>query len=202
MVSVAVIWVALTTARLPTVMPLLLTINAAPATKLEPVKVTGTLAPGTPLAGLTDVSTGAGGFTVNTAALLVPPLVVTVRFAAPVAAVAATVSVAVIFVALTTVTLPAVTPGLLTATVAPATKLVPVRVTGTLAPSAPLAGLTEVSVGGGQCNSRAGQEDADQTPSRYAACEVIQTTGPSAHNGMELICQRSLAFRIENGGLP
>ncbi len=74
------------------------------------------------------------GFTVNTAAALVPALVVTVMLAAPSAAVAPIVSVAVIRLSLTTVTLPTATPGLLTATVAPETKFVPVRVTGTLAP--------------------------------------------------------------------
>jgi hypothetical protein len=60
-------------------------------------------------------------------------MVVTVTFAVPGTALAAMVSVAVIWVALTTVTLPAATPGLPTATVAPATKLLPLRVTGTLA---------------------------------------------------------------------
>jgi hypothetical protein len=40
-----------------------------------------------------------------------------------------------------------VTPGLLTFTVVPETKLVPVRVTGMLAPGAPLLGLIELSVG-------------------------------------------------------
>jgi hypothetical protein len=40
-------------------------------------------------------------------------------------------------------------PGLLAATVAGATKFVPVNVTGTLVPWTPEAGLTEVSVGGG-----------------------------------------------------
>jgi hypothetical protein len=88
--------VALTTATLLTATPLLPTAIAAPATKFVPVSVTGTLVPWTPLAGLTEASVGAGGFTVNTTALLVPPLVVTVTFAAPVAALAALVNVAVI----------------------------------------------------------------------------------------------------------
>ena len=61
------------------------------------------------------------GSTVKPAPLLVPLVVVTVTFAAPVAALAAMVSVAVIWVALATVTLPAVIAGLPTATVAPAT---------------------------------------------------------------------------------
>ena len=149
MVNVAVIWAELTTVTLLAVTPGLLTATVAPATKLVPVRVTGTLVPCTPLAGLTDVSMGAGGFTVKPTALLVPPLVVTVTFAAPVAAAAPMVSVAVIWVELTTVTLLAVTPGLLTATVAPATKFVPARVTGTLVPWAPLAGFTDVNAGAG-----------------------------------------------------
>jgi len=57
-----------------------------------------------------------------------------VTFAAPSTAVAAMVRVAVIRVALTTVTPPTAIPGLPTATVAPETKLVPVRVIGTLVP--------------------------------------------------------------------
>jgi hypothetical protein len=61
--------------------------------------------------------------------------------------------------------LPAVTPGLLTATAAPATKFVPVRVTGTLAPSAPLAGLTEFSVGGGSATA----VPARKTPTKHPA---------------------------------
>ena len=60
------------------------------------MRITGTLVPWTPLAGLTEVSVGAGGFTVNAAGPLVPPLVVTVTFAAPIAALASIVSVAVI----------------------------------------------------------------------------------------------------------
>jgi hypothetical protein len=95
-VKVAVICVALTMATLLTATPLLLTATVAPATKFVPVSVAGTLVPWTPLAGPTEVSVGADGFTVNAAALLVPPLVVTVTFAAPVAALAAFVNVAVI----------------------------------------------------------------------------------------------------------
>ena len=134
MVNVAVIWIPLTTVTLPSVIPGLLTATVAPETKFEPARVTGTLLPCMPVAGLTEVSVGAGGFTVNTAALLVPPLVATVTFAAPSAALAAMVKVPVICVALTTVTLLTVIPGLLAATVAPETKFEPVRVTGTVVP--------------------------------------------------------------------
>src|SRR5690349_19428384 len=87
--------------------------------------------------------------TENVTEPLVPPLVVTVTLAGPGAALAAMVNVAVICAALTTITLLTVTPALETATVAPETKLAPVRVTGTVAPWLPLAGLAEVNVGGG-----------------------------------------------------
>jgi hypothetical protein len=70
--------------------------TVAPETKFVPVRVTGTAVPWTPVDGLTDVNVGAGGFTVNTAAALVPPLVVTVTLAEPSAALAAMVNVAVI----------------------------------------------------------------------------------------------------------
>ena len=58
------------------------------------------------------------------------------------------VNVAVICVALTTVVLLTVIPAPLRAMVAPATKFVPVNVTGTLCPCTPLVGPIEVSAGG------------------------------------------------------
>ena len=67
------------------------------------------------------------------AAVATPPLVVTVMLAGPRAALAAMLKVAPICIALTTTTLLTIL-GLLTATVAPERKFVPVRVTGTLAP--------------------------------------------------------------------
>jgi hypothetical protein len=70
--------------------------TVAPETKFVPVRVTGTAVPWTPVAGLTDVNVGVGGLTVNGAALLVPPVVVTVMLAEPTAALAAMVNVAVI----------------------------------------------------------------------------------------------------------
>ena len=86
----------LLTITLLAVTPGLLTATVAPLMKLVPVRVVDTLVPWTPFAGLTEVSVGAGGFAVNTAGPLVPPLVVTVTFAAPIAAVAPMVNVAVI----------------------------------------------------------------------------------------------------------
>ena len=61
-----------------------------------------------------------------------PPLVVTVTLAAPTAALAPMLNVAVIRVELTTVTPLTAIPLLVVDTVAPDTKFVPVRVTGTL----------------------------------------------------------------------
>jgi len=84
---------------------------------------------------------------VKVTAPLVPAEVVTVTLAAPVVALLAMVKVAVICVALTTLTLLTDTPLLLVFTVAPETKPVPVSVTGTEVPCSPLLGLTEVSVG-------------------------------------------------------
>ena len=65
------------------------------------------------------------------------------------AALPAIVNVAVICVLLTTVVLLTVTPVPLTFALAPATKFVPISVTGTLVPAVPLDGLTELSVGAG-----------------------------------------------------
>jgi hypothetical protein len=138
------------TLTLLTVTPGLLTFTVAPETKLEPVRVTFTLVPAVPLLGLIEVSVGAdgvGGLRVKLTGLLVPPDVFTVTLAEPEAAVAAMRKVAVIWLAFATLTLLTVTPGLLTFTVAPETKLEPVRVTFKLVPAVPLSGLMEVSVG-------------------------------------------------------
>lgn len=81
--KVAVIWVALTTATLLTVMPGLLVLTLATEAKLVPVSVTFTLVPAVPLAGFMAVRVGAGGFTVYGTGPVVPPEVVTVTFVAP-----------------------------------------------------------------------------------------------------------------------
>jgi hypothetical protein len=78
---------------------------------------------------------GAEALTMNITGPLVPFAVVTVTFRTPKAADALITSVAVSDVGLVTLTDVAVTPVPLVATVvAPATKLVPVNVTGTLVP--------------------------------------------------------------------
>jgi hypothetical protein len=86
----------LVTLTLLTVTALLTFTVVAPTTKFVPIKVTGTVVPWTPLLGLMEVTVGGGGVTVNVAALLVPPGVVTVTLAASRVAVAAMVKVAVI----------------------------------------------------------------------------------------------------------
>jgi hypothetical protein len=86
---------------------------------------------------------------VKVTAPLVPPLVATVTLAAPSAALAPIVNVAVIRVELTTVTPLTAIPLLVVDTVAPDTKFVPARVTATLLFWTPLDGLTDVSVGAG-----------------------------------------------------
>ena len=146
-VRVAVICVALTTVTLLTVMSAVETVTVAPARKFVPVRVTGTVAPWAPLDGAMAVRVGAALLTVKTTAPLVPPAVVTVTLRAPVAALAEIVRVAVIWVGPTTVMLLTVTPVEETVMVAPAAKLAPVRVTGTVAPWAPLDGAMAVRAG-------------------------------------------------------
>src|SRR5436305_1885675 len=65
------------------------------ARKFVPVKVTGIVAPCTPLDGAIAVRVGTAAFTVKAAVPVVPPAVVTVTLRAPKVAVAATVRVAV-----------------------------------------------------------------------------------------------------------
>lgn len=148
-VNLTVICVELTTTVLlrETPEPVCLTVD--PGVKPVPVNVTLTLDPLFPLGGLMDVSAGVWllPVTVKVWVLLVPAVVDTDTLCPPMAAAAPTVRVAVICVALTTVTLPGVTPLPLTATVAPATKLVPLRETFTAVPCGPLLGVTDVKTG-------------------------------------------------------
>jgi len=144
-VNVALICVLLVMLRLPTVTPAPAP-TVAPLTKLEPFKVTGTLVPWKPEFGLTPVSVGASGLMVKVAGALVPLEVVTVMLAGPSGAFPEIVKFAVICVLLTTVTFVTVifAPAL---TIEPLRKLVPVKVTGTVVPTTPLAGDTDVTVG-------------------------------------------------------
>jgi len=148
-VRVAVIVVEFTTVRPETEMPAPVgTLMVLPATKFVPVKVTGTAAPWAPDVGLMDVSTGAGGFTLNCTLEVVSPSVVTETLCAPKGALEETTNVAVTVVVLVTVTLFAVIPVPPKLIVAGVKKFVPVRVTGTLVPCTPAVGLMEVSAGG------------------------------------------------------
>src|SRR5207248_6730338 len=121
----------------------------APVVKLVPIRVTPPADPVTPAEGLTALSVGGGAVTVNATAALVPPVVLTVTFELPRAALAATVNVAVIWLEFTTLTALTVTPALLTATVAPEMKFAPESVTATLLPCCPAVGAIEVSTGAG-----------------------------------------------------
>ena len=143
--NVAVIWVALTTMTLLTVISAVGALTVAPADKIGAGK--GDRDGGALNAGSTErwrSRSGAAALTVKGTAEVVPPAVVTVTLRAPEVAAAAMVNVAVIWVALTTATLLTVTPVEETVTVAPAMKFAPVRVTGTLAPWAPFTGAMEV----------------------------------------------------------
>jgi hypothetical protein len=83
---------------------------------------------------LIDLSVGGGGSTVKVNAVLEPPGVVSVTLVAPSLAFLAIAKVDVIVVVLTTVQALGVTPALATMRVQGATKLAPVKVTGTAVP--------------------------------------------------------------------
>jgi hypothetical protein len=149
--NVAVMVLPLVTVVPTTVIPVpgVTRIVLAPTTKLVPVSVTLTLVPWIPLVGLSEVSVGNGGLTVNGTVVVVMPLVVTETFWLLSGAFAAITNVAVIVVVLVAFTFVAVMPVPLKLIVAGLKKFVPVSVTGTLALSSPLVGLMEASVGGG-----------------------------------------------------
>jgi hypothetical protein len=130
--NVAVAVVGDATLTLLTVMPLP-ALTVIPARNPVPVSVTLTLLPWAPAAGLTADNVGAGGITVNVAAPLVPPAVVTVTFLAPSAAPEAIANVAVALNPEATLTLVTVMP-LPALTVIPVRKDVPVNVMLTLLP--------------------------------------------------------------------
>lgn len=149
----AVTVVELTTVRLPVTRetPPPRPVTAVVPVRLVPVKVTGTVVPRSPVSGLIEVSVAPS--TVKGTELLAaaaPATLTVTLWAAVVEAVAEMVKVALSDVGLATVTVLTVIPPPETATVvSPATKLVPVSVTGTTEPRAPVGGLIEVSVGVG-----------------------------------------------------
>jgi hypothetical protein len=146
--------VPLVTVTVPTVTPdvakpVRVTVTVvAPAMKLVPVKVTVTVVPAAPLVGLKAVTVGDAGYSVNVTAPLVPPAVDTLTLRSPRAAAASMTKLTVSDVLLATLTLDAVTPVPLTATiVAPLTKFVPVNVLETVVPTTAVLRFKLVSVG-------------------------------------------------------
>src|SRR5262249_36568421 len=98
MTNVAVIWVVEPMDTLLTDTPVPFRLTMAPAANPLPVMVTGTIAPGAPGVGVTEVIAMSGAVTEKApASVPVPPFgFFTVRSLAPIAAPAATVRVAVI----------------------------------------------------------------------------------------------------------
>src|SRR5208282_1163051 len=148
-VNVAVIVVELVTVTPLAVIPVPpVKLMVAGVEKFVPVSITVGLVPGTPANGLMATSIG-GAVTVNgTSGLVVKPPEVTEMFCATGVAVPLIVNVAVIVVLFMTVVPETVIPSPTgTLMVLPAKKPEPVRVTGTLPPWAPFAGLITVSIG-------------------------------------------------------
>jgi hypothetical protein len=126
-------------------------VTAVAPVRLVPVSVTGTVVLCVPVIGAIEVSVGAGGgagpFTVNVTALLVPLGVVTVTFLAVSAALLVITQFAVTVVAVGVPVMVQVTPLPVAFTVVAPVRLVPVSVTGTVVPRTPDTGEIEVSVG-------------------------------------------------------
>jgi len=151
-VKVALTWVSFCTAIPLTVTPPPDTAIAVVPVSPLPKRLTATVVPRAPWFGETEASTGPS--TVYVAGPLVPPGVVTVILLGPIVAVDDVLKVAVMVVALTTVTPVTVRPfaGATTLTVDPAVKLLPVSVTATGLAAAgvrrnPEAGEIEVRIG-------------------------------------------------------
>jgi hypothetical protein len=125
-----------------------------------------------PFAGISELTANADPM-VNVTALVVWPEVATLMFTAPSVAFAAMANVAVISVLLTTVVLVTVIPAPAPLIVAPVSKSVPVRVTGTVWPWAPAFGLIEVSVGEMVPTCR--PHPATNTTSRSAINHILLT---------------------------
>ena len=174
--------VSLQLAATPAFTPLNVTV-LSPCVPPNPLPEIVTAVPTVPDGTERLVMLGPAPVTVKLAALLVPPLVVTVTSAAPVAAFAAIVNVAVICVSLTTVTPLTAIPALLTATLAPGAKSQPASVTENAAPGAPLAGLTVINVGAGYMFVRLKIAGA-ATPSTLAVTVYAPATGSATHHAV------------------
>jgi hypothetical protein len=155
MAKVAVSCVPVALAVMPlTVTPLPDTATVVPvAVKLVPTRVTATAVPCRPEMGEIEVNVAVGGLTtVNVSVLLVPPGAVTVTVLGVSPAVAVIVKFAVTVASFTTVTPLTVTPAPDTVTAVAPVKPVPVRVTGTTVPRAPVVGAIEVRDGPSSVN--------------------------------------------------
>lgn len=147
-VNVAVIVVGLTTVTALTVTPPPVAATVVPVVvKLDPVRVTGTAVPRRPVLGAIVVRVGVAGLpTVNATVLVAPIAVVRLRLLAASVAVGVIVMVAVTVVAFTTVMAETLTPVPAPVTAVVPVRPVPVKVTGTLVPRVPEAGLIDVRV--------------------------------------------------------
>ena len=138
----------LATVTVSTVMPLPLIVTVvAPGTNPVPLNVTSSVLPGGANDGFALAIVGVIGVIVRVCPDVVPAGVVTVRKRAPISAASATARRVVIDVLLAMATSLTVMPEPVTATVLPATKLVPVSVTVVAAPLMIVPGETDVSVG-------------------------------------------------------
>ena len=150
-VKVAVIVVALTTVTLLTATSALLIETVEPATKFVPVSVTTTAVPRVPDGGLIEEIVGGARTTLKLATLLVPAEVVTVTLRGPAVAEASIVNDVLRPVVPAETICPMVMPPPPTLIVVdPETKFVPVRVTLTVVPCVPEAGLIDANVGIGR----------------------------------------------------
>jgi hypothetical protein len=135
------------TVKAPTVIPVPDTVTAVAPVRPVPLRVTGTLVPLTPVAGA--IEDRPGPWTVNVTVLLVPPNAVTVTVLALSVAVAVMTRFAVTVVSFTTERPLTETPVPDTVTAEAVSRLVPVKVTGTVVPRTPVLGAIEVRVGVG-----------------------------------------------------
>ena len=135
-----------------TVMPLPTFTEVTPLIKFVPVKTTSSICKRLPLVGAMFAKVDAGLFTVKILFAEVPPpgaLLVTEKFRAPVAALAAMVRFAVKFVELFTVVELTVMPLPTFTEVTPLIKFVPVKTTSSVCTRFPLIGAMLVKVGAG-----------------------------------------------------
>jgi hypothetical protein len=146
--KVALMVVALATVNEVTVTPVPLTVTAVAPVRLVPVKTTGMLlvvVANVAEAGAIRVSVGAT--TVKFTVLVIPSGVVTVSVLTPAAAVSATEQLAFMLVIVGIPEMAQVTPVPDTVTAEALARSVPVRATGTVVPTRPVAGVTEVRDG-------------------------------------------------------